>query len=93
METTTKYNGWANYETWNVSIWASSTEFLYALARTSEDYRQFVELVKMFANDIRNDYYVRFNTVHDFAKGTPDGISWNSPRLNVKELDAMIKES
>ena len=92
MKNETTYNGWTNYETWNVSCWASSTEFLYALARTSEDYRQFVELVKMFANDITNDYYARFNIAHNFANGTPDGINWKSRKLNTQELDEMIKE-
>ena len=37
------YNGWTNYETWNVSLWIGHDEGLYNLARTCSDYFQFVD--------------------------------------------------
>lgn len=32
------YNGWANYETWNVFLWIGNDEGLYQMARASGDY-------------------------------------------------------
>ena len=31
--TDTTYNGWKNYETWNVSLWVQNDESMYKLAR------------------------------------------------------------
>jgi len=39
------YNGWTNYETWNVALWINNTENLYHLAMECGDYETFVELV------------------------------------------------
>ena len=36
------YNGWTNYETWNVALWIQNTEGLYNLARRYDDYRVFL---------------------------------------------------
>ena len=31
----TEYNGWENYETWNVALWINNEEGLYELARVA----------------------------------------------------------
>ena len=41
----TTYNGWENYETWNVALWINNEEGLYEFARECGDYETFVELV------------------------------------------------
>ena len=37
------YNGWTNYETWNVALWIGNDEFLYTEARKCSDYKRFVQ--------------------------------------------------
>lgn len=92
MKNETTYNGWRNYATWNVSTWSTSTDFLYSIARISEDYRQFVELVRTFADEIAREYATVYGSTHDFGSGTPDGILWNARNLDRKRLDEMIRE-
>ena len=38
----TEYNGWTNYETWNVALWIQNDEGFYNLARQCDDYSEFV---------------------------------------------------
>lgn len=78
------YNGWANYETWNVALWISNDEGLYSMARdirpsTRRTYENFVELIKEWAPAA-------------ISYQTPDGVAWGDSGLDVEELDAMMEE-
>ncbi len=42
---TATYNGWTNYETWNVALWIQNDESLYKIARRYDDYLKFVKHV------------------------------------------------
>jgi len=44
----TQYNGWENYETWNVALWIDNDQSLYDIARRCVDYKQFVEYISEF---------------------------------------------
>ena len=39
----TEYNGWENYETWNVALWINNDEGLYNIAMEAGDYETFCD--------------------------------------------------
>ena len=39
------YNGWENYETWNVALWINNDQSLYNIAMEAGDYETFVKEV------------------------------------------------
>ena len=39
----TTFQGWANYETWNIALWIQNDYSLYCLARECGDYQTFLE--------------------------------------------------
>jgi hypothetical protein len=73
----TEYNGWTNYETWNVALWIQNDYGFYSIALECDDYQDFVDALES----------VTFN-----SKVTPDGVKWSSEKINTLELDEMIQE-
>ena len=73
------YNGWKNYETWNVALWIGNDEGLYALAREvaamDGGYKDFVERLRGF--DVTE---------------TQDSVAWNDSGLDYDRLDEMMEE-
>ena len=70
------YNGWANYETWNIALWIQNEEGLYYLALALFDYQELVDVL----------YEVLGVTE------TKDGVKFNSPKINHIELDDMMSD-
>ena len=72
------YNGWTNYETWNVALWIGNDEGLYHMAREYRHYgyERFADMMMELAED----------------NATLDGVKWNDPNLNYVELDEMMEE-
>jgi hypothetical protein len=78
------YNGWANWETWNVALWIENDEFLYS---TAKRFRNSPAPYEDFAHYINGVY-----GIDELNKQTPDGVSWNDSSLDIEELDKMIRE-
>lgn len=68
------YNGWENYETWNVALWIQNDESLYHLASECGDYETLV-------NRLYEDYGVR---------ETKDGIKFADPKVNVIQINSDV---
>ena len=43
----TTYNGWTNYQTWNVALFIQNEFYLYQLAQGCDTYQDFVDLMTM----------------------------------------------
>jgi len=71
----TTYNGWTNYETWNVALWINNDEGLYSIAQQCDDYQDFVDALEA----------VSFNSLK-----TPDGVSFKDPKVNVLEINSDV---
>jgi len=85
----TGYNGWANYETWNVALWVGNDEGLYETAlqyqNESKPYEAFVASMRDLGEDC-GDYKTAI------ATETPDGVAWNDSRLDHAALDEMMRK-
>tara|TARA_B100001939_G_scaffold318590_1_gene306118 strand:- start:483 stop:758 length:276 start_codon:yes stop_codon:yes gene_type:complete len=70
------YNGWANYETWNVSLWIQNDPGMYRLARIKghSGYDHLIPALEV-----------------NFGQMTPDGVRWMDPTIDTDEMDEMLE--
>ena len=79
------YNGWKNYETWNVTLWLQNDEVMYELACL------YVKTAKH--SKIKNIYDSMIPALEiNFSKITPDGVRWMDPKICTAEVDRMLAE-
>ena len=86
-QTETHMNGWANYETWNASLWINNDEFLYNTAKACVIYREGLETPW--------DKFVRCmmeGEIGKFLGQTGDGVKWNDPAIDADEMNEMLWE-
>ncbi len=76
MKQTASYNGWRNWETWNVALWIGNDEGLYSEA-------------KRFRH---KGYKALAESLREFSTKTPDGAAWNDSGLDIEALDEMLAE-
>ena len=66
-----KYEGWTNYQTWNVALWINNDQSLYNFLK---DFNNYEAYAKALYDEL------------DIAE-TPDGIALNDSALNIDELN------
>lgn len=54
------YNGWKNWETWNVALWIGNDEGLYNIARRCRDYAAFQQEMRELGS-VENPDQVAWN--------------------------------
>lgn len=70
------YNGWKNWETWNVALWLGNDQSLYEIAI---GFTSYIELASYLQNECYNAM-------------TPDGVYWNAKELDTNALNEMLQE-
>ena len=75
--TSTTYNGWANYETWNVALYIQNEYALYKLAQgwSEHGYKSLSHFL-----------------VEECGETTPDGVRWQDSKLDIAELNEMLED-
>ena len=69
------YNGWTNYQTWNVVLWIQNDEGLYNLVNQFEIacYEDLLDVLYECG-----------------SKETPDGVKWTDPKINRAEINGDV---
>ena len=81
----TTYNGWANYETWNVALYLQNEYAMYEMAC------HYSRQCKRLDETCNYDHLIPILEMH-FSQITPDGVRWMDPVIDVEELSEMITE-
>ena len=82
----TTYNGWKNYETWNVALYIQNEYPLYKLAC------DWVEDRRDSGYDTCEYDTFRHTLTELWGDKTPDGVSWNDTKLDNDELSEMLMD-
>jgi hypothetical protein len=83
-KTMNDYNGWSNWETWQILLWASNDEDLY---------KQTTRFVDFFAWRIGFEDKVKYFFCDMFPNGTPDMDSADEmQQVNWSEIAEHLKE-
>ena len=79
-------NGWANYETWNASLWIQNDEFLYNTAKACVEFAEgenpWVKFVRCMTE----------GQIGRFIGETGDGVRWDHPAIDAVEMTDLFHE-
>lgn len=75
-----EYNGWKNYQTWNVHLWLTNSEGLY---HSAVDYAK---------RNKRPTWKGVCKYLGLDGDRTPDNVAWTGTRLDYAALNAAIVE-
>ena len=81
----TTFNGWTNYETWNVALYIENEYQFYKAACSYVAYQNELGLPVEF-DSFRQYFLDLLGTV------TPDGVSYTDPALDHDELNEMLAD-
>ena len=84
---TNTYHGWANYETWNASLWIGNDEFLYNTAKACVEY--------CGDNETPWQKFVRCQMegqVGRMLRKTGDGVPWDHPDISADQMNELMAE-
>lgn len=84
------YNGYANYQTWNVCLWISNDEGLNSFARDCSTYDEFKSRLRECLAGVLNHSWNYSNAI---SFETPDGVSWNDSSVNLAEMAEYWEEN
>lgn len=85
------YNGWANYETWNVTLWIGGDEGIYAFVRNG--LADLLECATDNSWENVSETDLRELVRDSFGSNkTPDGVSVMNPALDWSEIIAYLHE-
>jgi len=73
----TTYNGWANYETWNVALFINNDGVAYEIAMNVGNYNEFVLNVMELLPPVNKTF---------------DGVSLTDSNIDKDEIDELITE-
>jgi hypothetical protein len=74
--TNVTYNGWTNYETWNVVLWIENDESIQDFIQENDVccYEELLEALYELGG----------------SKETPDGVKWADPKINRAEINGDV---
>ena len=81
MKNNNTYNGYKNYNTWNIALWISNDHGLYNLA---------VEFMNGFKGQAPYKKFVEFLGFED--KKTPDNAKFIDRSLSYRELNNFMRD-
>ena len=84
---TATYNGWANYETWNASLWIGNDEFLYNTAKACVEFCAPWETPWTKFQRCMMD-----GQIGRYLGATGDGVAWNDPAIDAQEMEEMMTD-
>ena len=79
------YNGWSNYQTWNVALYIQNEFRFYKAAQSYVSYQNQLNLPVLF-DEFRQYFMDLLGSV------TPDGVSYTDPTLDQNELNEMLMD-
>jgi hypothetical protein len=84
------YNGYKNYETWNIMLYVNNDKMVYDSIKNLWLSR------RKFNYDLKKNYKTLYECwvleYEMFKKKTPDGVSWGDKKLDFNEINQHLEE-
>jgi hypothetical protein len=64
------YNGWTNYETWNVALWMQNDKQLYRFSKSCNDYDDYLAYMRQIQSEMTGDKVRWLDSLVDHAEIT-----------------------